>query len=183
MMVENNSTATGSAKLSGNLVIQEGLDFASLPAFLRVLLTTDGTVTKSLEAFFWEPVAVENRGQEYCTLQEPLPLLQRPKGAQLLRRRVALRGVESGRLLVWAESWINTQLLTAALRADLELGQVGIGELLRDCGLETYRQIVECGYESESEAGECVWRRYVIVQAGQPFIQIQEYFPLSVYRV
>lgn len=180
--MQNNSAKLGSVMPGGDLVIEEGLDFASLPAFLRVLLTTDGTVTKSLEAYFWERVAVDNRGQEYCTLQDELPLLRRPKGAQLLRRRVALRGADSGRLLVWAESWINAELLAPALKTELELGQVGIGELLRECGLETYRQIVDCGYRSADEDGECVWRRYVIVQAGQPFMQIQEYFPLSVYR-
>ena len=35
------------------------LDLSQLPAFLRTLMVTDGTVTKSLEAWFWEPVKVE----------------------------------------------------------------------------------------------------------------------------
>lgn len=182
MIVLSKTASVGSIKLGGNLVVRDGLNLSALPAFLRVLLTTDGTVTKSLEAFFWEPVAVRNRGQEYHILTEAVPLLRRPVGSRLLRRRVDLVGVESGRLLVWADSWINTELLSPALRTELEAGQVGIGELLRECGLETYRQIVDCGCEPEAEGGECVWRRYIIVQAGQPFIQIQEFFPLMVYR-
>ena len=36
----------------------ENLDIEAMPPFLRTLLVTDGTVTKSLEAFFWEPVVV-----------------------------------------------------------------------------------------------------------------------------
>src|SRR5262245_31461994 len=33
--------------------------FAGLPPLLRALLLTDGTVTKVLEAYLWEPIRVE----------------------------------------------------------------------------------------------------------------------------
>ena len=35
------------------------IPLAELPPFLRALLVTDGTVTKILEAYFWEPVVVD----------------------------------------------------------------------------------------------------------------------------
>ena len=53
----------------GNLA-ESCLNVAALPPFLRVLLTTDGTVTKSLEAYFWESIEVINRKQGYEKLAE-----------------------------------------------------------------------------------------------------------------
>ena len=46
-----------SGYLRGELHAEDGqvLEFDKLPAFLRVLLSADGTVTKILESFFWEP--------------------------------------------------------------------------------------------------------------------------------
>ena len=51
------------------------MDMEALPPFLRTLLVTDGTVTKSLEAFFWENIKVEMRMQEQCWLTQDLPFI------------------------------------------------------------------------------------------------------------
>jgi hypothetical protein len=53
----------------------ESLALEALPPFLRTLLVTDGTVTKHLEAYFWEEVAVENLGQGMVRLATPFPWL------------------------------------------------------------------------------------------------------------
>ena len=42
---------------------------AHLPPFLRSLLVTDGTVTKILEAYFWEPVLVDTLAQGVVTAE------------------------------------------------------------------------------------------------------------------
>lgn len=159
--------------------VRGDLDVASLPAFLRVLLTTDGTVTNSLEAFFWEPVAVEPIAQREMTLAEDAPFIERQSGDTVLARRVQLRGLSTATRYVEAESLIRLDLLPAGFQSDLVAQTMGIGELLRDCGLETYREILEVGCDEESED---LWRSYRIVMDHQPFIQITEHFPLSVYR-
>ena len=56
------------------------LKMSQLPPFLRVLLTTDGTVTKSLESYFWEPVAVVNISQHPQVLDTGLPLIDKVSG-------------------------------------------------------------------------------------------------------
>ncbi len=141
-------TATGYLP-SGKLTNCAGdiIDFASLPAFLRVLLTTDGTVTKSLESWFWEPVAVRNLGQAYIQLQEPAPIIACAAGESVLQRRVELVGQRSERHFVLADSLIRAAILPSGVREDLEAGLVGIGEILRECNLETYREIVDFGYQ------------------------------------
>ena len=157
----------------------------NLPPFLRLLLTTDGTVTKSLESYFWEPVKVKNCGQQYLQLETDAPVIHKYTGDEVLRRTVQLIGVQSGTCYATAVSLICTELLDDTLRSNLEQGRVGIGELLRECGLETYREIVALGEGGEGEAladDQAIWRTYRIVMNHQPFIQITEFFPLCVYQ-
>lgn len=161
--------------------------FDSLPSFLRVLLTTDGTVTKSLESYFWEPVHVETLEQGWITLREDKPEILRSVGDRVWQRKVRLVGGKSNVEYAKAESHICADQLPEDIRSALEAGKVGIGELLRECGLETYRQITRVGATPDSEvegAGVlgAVWRSYRIVMGHQPFIQITEEFPVSVYQ-
>ncbi len=156
----------------------EVLHMAMLPPFLRTLLVTDGTVTKHLEAYFWEHVAVDNLGQAQRRLQAPVPWLELPAGDTVLDRRVRLRGSQSGRIYGEAESLVRLECLPARLREDLLAGRIGIGELLREKGLETYREILDVGRAGE----EAVYRTYRIVIRQRPAILITETFPCAPYR-
>lgn len=159
----------------------ESFHFAELPAFLRVLLSTDGTVTKSLESYFWEPVMVENLGQAYCELELPAPIIDCAAGDRVMQRHVQLVGKHSQRHYVKADSLIRTSLMPTSVREDLEAGIVGVGEILRECNLETYREIVDFGYDNWN-GQDAAWRTYRIVMDGEPFIQITEKFPVALYR-
>lgn len=162
----------------------EQLHMEQLPAFLRTLLVADGTVTKSLEAYFWEQVDVQNLGQAPTTLTQDLPWLGLPAGATVLARHVRLCGVDSGRYYADAESRIKLDALPEHLRDDLLAGRIGIGELLREKGLETYREILDVGTIANDPAfdGEAVYRAYRIVINHQPAILITEKFPCALYR-
>ncbi len=159
--------------------VSGGLDLARLPPFLRVLLTTDGTVTNALEAFFWEAVVVESIRQKEILLNEDVPNLELKSGASVLSRQVQLRGTKSETVYVKADSIIRFNLLSPDFQADLKAQKLGVGELLRDCGLETYREILEVGCDEGSQE---VWRTYRIVMDHRPFIQITEHFPLAVFQ-
>ncbi len=179
--------------LAGGVVTnarREDLDLGALPPFLRTLLVTDGTVTKSLEAWFWEPVRVRTLGQHRERLPKPEPWLEMEAGGEMLHRQVVLEGQQSGRLLVFADSAIRLERLPARLREALLAERIGIGELLRECGLETYREILELGERHDAPiaallgrpAGcRLIYRTYRINQGGEPAILITEYFPLALY--
>ena len=47
-----------------------------VPPFLRALLVTDGTVTKILEAYFWEPVVVDTVSQCFEVATEAVPWIE-----------------------------------------------------------------------------------------------------------
>lgn len=161
----------------------ETLHMERLPPFLRTLLVADGTVTKSLEAYFWERVEVENLGQAPLTLPHDLPALDLKQGETVLERHVRLIGAESGRVYARAHSFIKSAVLPQRLRDDLEQGRIGIGELLRERGLETYREILDVGNQAQSDQHEeAIYRTYRIVIHHHPAILITETFPCSVYR-
>lgn len=154
-------------------------ELASLPPFLRVLLTTDGTVTSSLQAFFWEQIAVETLSQAETVLEEDCVAIDAHRGDHVTLRQVQLRGCDSGNIYVQAKSLIRLDVLPQTLVDAIVARKLGVGELLRDCGLESYRQILAMGHEDSAQS---VWRSYRIAIASQPFIHITEHFPLRLYR-
>ncbi len=142
------------------------LNLHALPQFVRVLLTTNGTVTKSLEAFFWERILEQNIEQGYIQLKDDAPLINRKAGGRVLERKVQLIGRKSNRCYAYATSLITTEKLPEKVKINLEQGKLGIGELLQECGLETYREIIEFGIENE----DWVWRKYLITMDHEPMI-------------
>jgi chorismate-pyruvate lyase len=173
------------------------LQLQDLPPFLRALLVTDGTVTKILEAYFWEPVAVDTLEQRFESAAAPLPWIEVETGDCCMIRDARLRGAHSGRAYAEAFSVIRTELIPADFRRRLIDREIGIGALIRDSGLESYREVLDAGLEpapapgaladragspgAESLEGS-VFRTYRIVIDRRPVILITECFPLPLYR-
>lgn len=169
---------------------REEVLMGSLPPFLRSLLVTDGTVTKSLEAYYWEPVSVQGVSQKVSDAEAGIDWLEIKAGDPVLGRYVQLRGNVSERTYANAFSIIRLELIPADLRSKLLDGSLGIGELIRNCGLETYRELMEIGLtddlslhgEYAESREECVYRTYRIILNHQPAILVTEYFPVKLFR-
>lgn len=164
----------------------EPIPIETLPPFLRALLVTDGTVTKALEAYFWEPVAVETLCQEFIGAAAEIPWIEVRRGDQVLLRKALLRGADSGKEYAQASSVIRTEWIPASFREQLISRELGIGVLIRDSGLESYREVMEVGVEpcGDRPAGDAaaLFRTYRIIIEGRPVILISETFPLALYR-
>lgn len=165
-------------------------DMGGLPPFLRTLLVTDGTVTKSLEAYFWEPVDVTPLTQNKITLQEPVEGLAVASGDTALRREVSLMGCQSGRRYASARSFLALNQLPNELAEAMVTGEIGIGELLREKGVETYREIISVDFIERGKSNDAllvpfeddlVSRSYRIRVGGAPAIVVTEYFPVALY--
>lgn len=157
-----------------------------LPPILRTLLVTDGTVTKLLEAYFWEPVAVDTHKLEVVTLNRALPWLAAKAGETALLREVQLRGSHSGRCYATAFSIVRLAVFEPDLVEALCQGQIGLGVLIRDSGLESYRELLELlalptTKDQNSLADLQMQRTYRIIASGTPAILISECFPCGVY--
>lgn len=162
-----------------------------LPPFLRTLLVADGTVTKSLEAWFWEPVQVVPLKNVKTRLKHRVEGLQANTGDEILMREIRLRGQRSGVSYARARSTLALQALPEDLRRGLLEGKIGIGELLREQYVETYREVIALDYLPAGETAgkldpiagsDIVSRSYRIRVRGVPAILVTEYFPLSAYR-
>ena len=157
------------------------VNISALPPFLRTLLVADGTVTKSLEAFFWEKVNVETIAQNDHKLAQKIEWIDANVGDHVLKREVKLCGESSGETYAYATSYLQLETLDTEVKDSLLSGKIGIGELLREIGLETYREVIDIGKEIGKE-DEVIYRTYVIHIGGNPIIQITEHFPLGCYQ-
>lgn len=159
----------------------EPVPLNALPPFLRALLVTDGTVTKILEAYFWEPVSVDTLDQRFETAEEAVPAIAVEPGDCCLMRDARLRGTDTGRTFAEAYSLIRTELIPDGFRQRLIDREIGIGVLIRDSGLESYREVLDVGIESDAAGHRAICRTYRIIIARQPVILITECFPLVLY--
>jgi chorismate-pyruvate lyase len=159
------------------------LPIETLPPFLRALLVTDGTVTKALEAYFWEPVVVDTLRQECIAAEAEIPWIEVSPGDAVLVREALLRGGDSQRHYARAFSVIRSALIPASFRERLINREIGIGVLIRDSGLESFREVMEVGVEPQPVDGEAaLFRTYRIIIDGKPVILITETFSLGLYR-
>lgn len=153
---------------------------SQVPPLLRVLLAQDGTVTRTLEAYFWEPIAVLADEQDLVSSSLDCPLAGVERGTELLQRSVRIVGESSQRLYCLASSLIRIDALPHGLAEKLLSGKIGIGELLRDRELETFRELEKL-FVPESPGGH-IARAYQIHLNRQPVIRVLESFPTQAFR-
>lgn len=168
--------------------IHQGIEMEKAPPFLRALLVTDGTVTKFLEAFLWEPIKVRKLFQQEVSPEADVDWLELRKGSQVIKRQVLLEGTVSRKVYTFAESLIRLDRLSKPLREEIMEGKMGIGELLRDQRLETYREMLYYGSEAAGalshhlgirEQDPVLFRRYRIFTKYRPAILVTEKFPIA----
>jgi chorismate-pyruvate lyase len=170
----------------------EPCDLSKLPPFLRTLLVMDGTVTKALEAWFWEPVKVVPLHIESTTINEVVTGLESEIGDKAIQREVILQGVNSERVFACARSTVLLKRLPKEIGEALESGKIGIGGLFREQGLETYREIIDIDCFSASKSddellknlkGKIISRSYQIWVNHSPAIIVTEFFPIVFFNI
>lgn len=167
-------------------IIPVALQPENLPPFLRVLLATDGTVTRTLEAFFWQPIAVDVLLHDMMRSSRDYPQIGIERGQHIIVRHVVLRGRDQQVPYALAHSVIASDRLAPAMRSELLERRRGIGELLIEARHRTFREILsvrrapagEWAADLEIQAGEpVVIRQYTIDHGLGPSILIEEVFP------
>ena len=107
-----------------------------------------------------------------------------------MQRQVVLRGGHTNQIFACARSSVSMKHLSQEIGDSLEKGEIGIGELLREKGVETYRDIFNINYLTQPPSddkllsllsGEVVSRSYRIRVNGHPVILVTEFFPVQIY--
>lgn len=163
----------------------EPVDAGELTPFQRALLAIDGTVTSFLEAWSLEAVRVERLWQYEVQLDAADPWLEADTGETVWRRAVTLRGAGSGSVHAFAESVICPGRLPPAMRAELDAGVAGVGQILLARGLDSRREGLWYGRERpvlpealrSLEGRDFLTRTYRVTTAGRPLMLITERFP------
>jgi chorismate-pyruvate lyase len=159
-----------------------------VPPILRTLLLSDGTVTKFLEAYYGEAVRVKTLVHAESPLGDNLSPLECEKGNLIVNRRIQMVGATTNRIYGLAQSSLRADILWPEVRQDLVKGRLGIGELMRQRRIETYRELLDCvsvpagcwAHElgCSPEAPTAV-RTYRIFAAGQPCLLITDRYVIA----
>jgi len=162
------------------------VNLRALDPYHRALLVIDGTVTKFVEVYNLEPIDVVRISMEERTLPMDHMWLEAPQGTSVLAREVVLRGKYSYRVYAYATSLIIPDRLPDQIRQGLEVDSGGIGRIILNSRLETYREVLWYGKERPEhlprqihflENEEFISRTYRIIANHQPIMLINEKFP------
>ena len=102
-------------------------------------------------------------------------LNQRESGS-VLYRKICVRKKHDWVVIMHAESRIKTKNLPTVLRDRIIEGEKGIGGLIENLRIETFRHIKNIGFDRRQRA---IYRIYDIYIRKQLAITIKEYFPID----
>jgi beta-ribofuranosylaminobenzene 5'-phosphate synthase len=157
----------------------------------RILLTTDGSVTRVLEAIGREPVNVETIEQRVIQADEALAeVLGASPGEEVNYRVVNL--TNSGGVLMRAVSYAPIARLIPEFRAPIMRRDMPIGRIMAELGIEARREITDINTASADRELAAVFgvppgsvllrRTYNIVHGGEVLLNITEMFPYAFFR-
>lgn len=161
------------------------IELGVLDAFLRNLLVTDGTVSRSLEAHTLRPVTVEPVEQSEAAPPAAVSrALRVERDEPCLRRRVVMR-IAGPEPSVWAESFVVPGRVPGEFLRALRENSRGIGGSLEQLKLESWRELLWFGlgrpppWPGSSATSQSLRRAYLIVIQRRPALMITEDFALA----
>jgi chorismate--pyruvate lyase len=164
-------------------------DIRDLHRDLRILIATDGTLTRMLSIVANDDIALQIIDQKPIAPSAP-ESKQLPSG-RILQRDILLRGQTSGIPYVAAESLLAIDLLPSSMVTALTKTDRTLGEVMVASGLETFKEaatvwrgalpgwVATTGYQDSRS--DTLSRRYRVIIGGQPAIIITEHFLQNVF--
>ncbi len=157
----------------------------------KILLTTDGSVTKILEAVRGGEIKVKTKKQEVIKADRKIAkLLKIMEGDEVNYRVVNLQ--DSKAVLVHATSYAPLKRLRREFREDIMKKDVPIGKILARLRLETRREIRNFGSLKAGEKFSRLFgipknslllkRNYNIIHNNEILLNITEIFPYEFFR-
>jgi chorismate-pyruvate lyase len=166
------------------------VEISAMDLFLRTLLFTDGTVTRTLEGHTLSRVSVEVIDQvKWLASARVAKYLQIPDGGAVIRRRVRIGFDASNRSAIWAESHLVPDRLPPDFLRLLDDAPGGIGESLQLIKLESRREMLWFGLDSPPDWAYVIFgsqavltvlkRLYRVIIQGWPALLICESFAVT----
>jgi beta-ribofuranosylaminobenzene 5'-phosphate synthase len=158
----------------------------------KILLSTDGSVTRILETITGGEVRIATLAQEVVPAgSEAAALLGVAEGEPVNHRAVKIEDARTSASLVYAISDTPLSRLSPGIREDLMRADIPIGKILAHHHVESRREILDAriipaGDEHHGIFGTfrgepLLSRRYRIIHRGEPLISIEEQFPAAAF--
>lgn len=159
---------------------------------LRILVATNGTLTRILGVVANDEIVLEIIDQQIRDIAPKLPEVEQLPSGRILQRHILLKGRSSGNPFVAAESLIAIDQLPRAIVTSLTKTDRPIGEVIAASCLETFKEVAKvwigqppdwlavAGYQNAEP--RIVARRYRIISEGRPVMIITEYFLRNAFR-
>ena len=159
---------------------------------LRILIATNGTLTRILGVVANDEIVLEIIDQQIRDVAPKLPEVEQLPIGRVLQRHILLKGRSSGNPFVAAESVIAIDQLPPAIVTSLTKTERPIGEVIAASCLETFKEAAKvwvgpppgwlavAGHQNAEP--RIVARRYRVISEGQPVMIITEYFLRNAFR-
>lgn len=166
------------------------LEPVELSTFQRILLVTDGTLTKILEAYLTEQLQVVKLSEEIVNITKDILHLDIKTGCEVIKRNILLKGQISEHNWLYAESIIVIERLEKKFRDKLIKSHVPIGKLWIEYKAETFKEIIISAREPANDLADyfdispeekMLYRTYRVFSRQQPVMMITEKFPESYF--
>lgn len=173
-----------------SVALENRIDLAALAPMQRILLTTDGTLTKILEAYLLEKIQLIKLSERLMITTHAIPQLEIGRGSPVLWRRILLQGKTSGRNFVYAEAMLVLDRLTHQFRQELIKSQTSLGNLLLKHRMETFKELLDSSKEPSGKLADyfqidrqdpLLSRTYRLFCNQHPAMMITEKFPASYF--
>ena len=156
----------------------------------KILLSTDGSVTRLLESVTGNPVEVRTRLQEIVPADSLMAgHLAIRTGEPVNNRVVELVDTKTGEVLIHAISQTPVARLPPEFKDDLMKADIPIGRIIRQHKIEARREIMDAHVSPASAQVSGIFsihrnepllsRQYRIIHGGEPLIFIEEQFPYN----
>lgn len=123
----------------------------------KILLAETGTVEQVLSILTGSAVRVK--------------VVQQKENARTITRESLITSKDTGKALIRAHSKIFSSCLPPKVLSQIKQKQAGIGTIIYAFGLETFRKIIEVGYDPKNRS---VFRKYKIIYRGRVAFVIKE---------
>ncbi|MCP4108045.1 MAG: DUF98 domain-containing protein [Desulfobacteraceae bacterium] len=165
---------------------QVTLEPDKLGRFQKIIMITDGTLTKILEAYLNEELNVVKLAENTVPSARIILPLKINAGRNIIERKILLQGKTSRKNWLYAESFIVPDRLDDKFKEKLLVTGEPIGKLWLEYRMEIFKEIISSARETAGDLSEyfeieaedmLLCRTYRVFSGRKPIMMITEKFP------
>lgn len=166
--------------------MRQPTDIFKLSPFQRIILISNGTLTKLLENLVREQLTVIKLHEQIETNEDEIPFLDLAAKNSVIHRKICLQGQNTGTNWLYAESVIVPERLPPLFRSDLLESETPIGKLWSKHKVETFKELLPPFEEPAEQLAIhfkmspehlLLGRTYRVFSHQQPIMMLTEKFP------